>query len=126
LEHKISEHALKLIIICSFLNFGYGVLNVIPHSMNNKEILKENAKMFGYARINNKGETEISEDLKKYHINYTIEEKRGFYMASKKRFMQIKDIIPICYPIVPLKNDLDAKYREEIRNTILPVLNNDK
>lgn len=82
--------------------------------------------MFAYARINNKGETEIDEDLKKYHINYTIEEKRGFYMASKKRFMQIKDIIAICYPIVPLKSEIDAKHREEIRHSILLVLNNDK
>jgi hypothetical protein len=45
---------------------------VINQNLNNKEVLKENGKMFSYARINNKGETEIDEELKKNYINYTI------------------------------------------------------
>lgn len=55
------------------------------------------------------GETEIDEALVNRYINYTIEEKRGFYMTSRKKFMQIKEITPICFPLVPLTHDKDVK-----------------
>lgn len=45
-------------------------------------------------------------------------------MASKKKFMQLKDIIPIYFPIVPLPATKDAKEREETLKNISPVLNN--
>ena len=44
-------------------------------------------------------------ELTTQYSNYTIQEKRGFYMPGKKKFMQIRDIIPICFPILPLTKE---------------------
>ena len=105
---------LKLVIICNFINFGYGIPNIVYQHLNNKEILKENNKMFSFARINQSGETEIDEALVSRYHNYTIEEKRGFYMSSKKKFMQIKEITPIWFPLVPLTADKDSREKSEV------------
>jgi hypothetical protein len=50
------------------------------------------------------------EELITQFDNYTIQEKRGFYMLNSKRFMQIKDILPIPFPLIPLTEKDDEKY----------------
>lgn len=47
------------------------------------------------------------EELITQFDNYTIQEKRGFYMMSTKKFMQIKDILPIHFPLLPLSEKDD-------------------
>ena len=67
---------------------------------NNQKVIEENRKMNGFMRINKKGETEIDPQLVKYYKRYTIQEKKGFYMPRIKRFMKIKDILPIHFPLI--------------------------
>ena len=56
-----------------------------------------------YCRHNHQtGEAHISPDLIEQYRNYTIQEKRGFYMTNINKFMQIKDIIPVSFPVLPL------------------------
>jgi hypothetical protein len=57
INEDLSEHVIKLIVICNFINFGYGFPNVVYQHLNKEEILKENNKMYTYARNNQKGET---------------------------------------------------------------------
>lgn len=80
--------------------------------------------MISYSKINPRGQTEIDDKLLENHLNYTIEEKRGFYMASRKKFMQIKEIIPICFPLVPLNSAEDHKEKEEVKKNISIAVNN--
>lgn len=102
LNHVISEEALKLLVICIFINFGYGVRNVIREEADNPQKINYFRKMNSYSKLNSKGETEIMEELKTQFHNYTIQEKRGFYLPAKKKYMQIKDIVPVYYPLLPL------------------------
>ena len=57
LHDIISEHSIKLLIICIFINFGYGVTNVIHQYSHNSEKKKIFSKMHSFSKINNKGET---------------------------------------------------------------------
>jgi hypothetical protein len=47
-------------------------------------------------------------------------------MASRKKFMQVKDIIPIYFPIVPLSAEKDDKEREEAHKNISTVLTHER
>lgn len=57
LDHVISEEALKLLVICIFVNFGYGVNNIVSIEAENPHKQKLWRKMNSYARMNSRGET---------------------------------------------------------------------
>lgn len=57
LDHIISEEALKLLVICIFVNYGYGVNNIVHVESENKEKIKTFKRMSTYARMNARGET---------------------------------------------------------------------
>jgi hypothetical protein len=40
LEHVIPEEALKLLVICNFINFGYSVENIINLETNKPEKIR--------------------------------------------------------------------------------------
>ena len=62
-NYELTEHTLKIIIICIFINFGYGVTNIIEEYSKNGDKIKENKVMNSFTRINNRGETEIDDTL---------------------------------------------------------------
>lgn len=45
-------------------------------------------------------------------------------MPSKKRFLYIKDIVPIFFPLVPLSKSKDDREKIEAKKNIEAVINN--
>ena len=57
INEDLGEHAIKLLVICNFINFSYGVPNIVYQRLNNPQSTKEANKMIGFAKINSRGET---------------------------------------------------------------------
>ena len=60
------------------------------------------------------GETAIDPELIALHTQYSVQEKRGFYMPTRKQYLQMKEIVPIYFPLFPMKaaEEADKKARE--------------
>ena len=43
-------------------------------------------------------------------------------MATKKRFMRIKDIIPLCFPLLPMGKNEEETHKSEIEKSVATVL----
>lgn len=53
------------------------------------------------SKIDKKGGMEINEELVRFFYNYTIKEKKGFFLLDKNAYMKIKKIFPVHYPLSP-------------------------
>ena len=63
LDHVISEEALKLIVICIFINFGYGVNNIVCIETQQHHNIQLFKQMNSYSRVNSRGDTEVMPEL---------------------------------------------------------------
>jgi len=61
-ENYLSEEIIKMITICNFINFGYGVKNIVLSYSKDEMFKKKIQKMDSYCKIDSKGVTNI--DLK--------------------------------------------------------------
>lgn len=118
----ISEQALKLLVICLFINFGYGVTNILHRYSRNEEKIKEFKRMISYTKIMRNGETAIDPELISLHTQYSVQEKRGFYMPTRKQYLQMKEIVPIYFPLFPMKAAEEAEEQREVEKPIKVVL----
>jgi hypothetical protein len=122
LEVVISAEALKLVVICIFVNFGYGVKNILDSEADRPERVREFKRMSSYSRMNARGDSEVMPELATQFSRYTVQEKRGFYMVSKKRYAQVKDIVPVYFPLLPLPPAEEEAYAQDVDKTIKSAL----
>lgn len=113
-------------VLCAFINFGYGVLNIVRVESEKPEKIKEAKRIRSFAKMNPGGDVQILPELSTQFFLYTIQEKRGFYNATRKKFMQIKEIIPINFPLLPLSEREEKSCSDEISRSIKTVVDNQK
>ncbi len=92
----ICQGVSKLNLPQSLRDLGYGIENVL--TAYRKKFWKKQEKCLEMTRTNQKGECMIEKDILKYR-NYSIEEKKGLYIVSQKKYQLIRIVEPALYPI---------------------------
>jgi hypothetical protein len=96
-----------MMAIWMFMDFGYGVENVLTSFK--KHFWASESKCLEMARTTRTGECTIDKEILKYR-NFSIEEKKGFYIVSQRKYQIIRQIEPVLYPIGERNPDRPSEF----------------